>query len=75
MSCDFVQNRNCEYFPCHAGADPEKMEIMPINDIETVFNKIDELKSEHVYIISNMKPVKQIRQYFAKRKAQEEAIQ
>lgn len=59
----------------YAGADPEKMEIMPINDIETVFNKIDELKSEHVYIISNMKPVKQIRQYFAKRKAQEEAIQ
>lgn len=59
----------------YAGADPEKMEILPINDIETVFNKIDELESEHIYIISNMKPVKQIRQYFAKRKAQEEAIQ
>lgn len=23
MSCDFVQNRSCEYFPCHAGADSE----------------------------------------------------
>ena len=20
---EFVQNRKCEYFPCHAGADPE----------------------------------------------------
>ncbi len=20
---DFVQNRDCEYFPCHEGADPE----------------------------------------------------
>lgn len=20
---DFFQNRECEYFPCHAGADPE----------------------------------------------------
>lgn len=23
MSFDFVQNRSCEYFPCHTGADPE----------------------------------------------------
>lgn len=23
MAFDFVQNRGCEYFPCHAGADPE----------------------------------------------------
>ncbi len=23
MSYDFVQNKECEYFPCHAGADPE----------------------------------------------------
>lgn len=23
MGCDFVQNRDCEYFPCHKGADPE----------------------------------------------------
>lgn len=21
---DFYQNRECEYFPCHPGADPEK---------------------------------------------------
>ena len=21
---DFFQNRECEYFPCHQGADPEK---------------------------------------------------
>ena len=21
---DFFQNRECEYFPCHAGADPER---------------------------------------------------
>lgn len=59
----------------YAGADPEKMEILPINDIETVFSKLDELESENIYIISNMKPVRQIRQYFARRKAQEEAIQ
>ena len=23
MSSKFYQNRQCEYFPCHAGADPE----------------------------------------------------
>ncbi len=23
MGYDFVQNKECEYFPCHAGADPE----------------------------------------------------
>ena len=25
---DFFQNRNCEYFPCHAGADPETFSCM-----------------------------------------------
>lgn len=59
----------------YAGADPQRMEILPINDIETVFSRIDELESENVYIISNMKPVRQIRHYFSRRKAQEEAIQ
>lgn len=23
MSCDFVQNRECEYFPCHSGIAPD----------------------------------------------------
>ena len=23
MAYDFFQNRECEYFPCHEGADPE----------------------------------------------------
>ena len=23
MACDFYQNRECPYFPCHEGADPE----------------------------------------------------
>ncbi|MBQ1818177.1 MAG: hypothetical protein II124_06030, partial [Clostridia bacterium] len=22
-SCKYFQNRECEYFPCHEGADPE----------------------------------------------------
>ena len=25
---DFFQNRECEYFPCHAGADPEKFNCL-----------------------------------------------
>ena len=25
---DFVQNRQCEYFPCHAGADPERFSCL-----------------------------------------------
>ena len=25
---DFVQNRECEYFPCHAGAGPEKFSCL-----------------------------------------------
>ena len=25
---DFVQNRQCEYFPCHAGADPERFNCL-----------------------------------------------
>lgn len=25
---DFFQNRECEYFPCHAGADPEKFSCL-----------------------------------------------
>lgn len=28
MSYDFVQNRDCEYFPCHPGADPEKFSCL-----------------------------------------------
>lgn len=59
----------------YAGAPEEKMEIMPINDIETVFAKIDELQSDNIYIISNMKPVRQIRQFFTQRNAKEEVIQ
>ncbi len=25
---DFVQNRDCEYFPCHEGADPERFNCL-----------------------------------------------
>ena len=25
---DFVQNRQCEYFPCHPGIDPEKFSCL-----------------------------------------------
>ncbi len=25
---DFFQNRECEYFPCHAGVDPESFSCM-----------------------------------------------
>ena len=28
VSFDFVQNRECEYFPCHTGADPEKFSCL-----------------------------------------------
>lgn len=28
MPCDFVQNRDCEYFPCHQGIDPEKFNCL-----------------------------------------------
>ena len=28
MACDFFQNRECEYFPCHEGADPETFSCM-----------------------------------------------
>ncbi len=28
MSYDFFQNKQCEYFPCHAGADPEKFNCL-----------------------------------------------
>ena len=25
---DFFQNKECEYFPCHAGADPENFNCL-----------------------------------------------
>ncbi|MBO2527337.1 MAG: metal-binding protein [Clostridiales bacterium] len=28
MSSRFMQNRDCEFFPCHAGADPEKFNCL-----------------------------------------------
>ena len=28
MSYDFFQNKQCQYFPCHAGADPEKFSCL-----------------------------------------------
>ena len=28
MSYDFFQNKECEYFPCHAGADPERFSCL-----------------------------------------------
>ncbi len=28
MAHDFFQNKECEYFPCHEGADPEKFSCL-----------------------------------------------
>ena len=28
MSYDFFQNKQCEYFPCHAGADSERFSCL-----------------------------------------------
>lgn len=28
MACDFVQNRSCEYFPCHEGVDPDRFNCL-----------------------------------------------
>ena len=28
MACDFVQNKSCEYFPCHAGVDLDKFSCL-----------------------------------------------
>ena len=28
-SCRFFANRECEYFPCHPGADPERFNCLP----------------------------------------------
>ena len=28
VAYDFVQNKDCPYFPCHAGADPEKFSCL-----------------------------------------------
>ncbi len=28
MSYRFVQNRQCEFFPCHSGADPERFNCL-----------------------------------------------
>lgn len=28
MSCNYFQNRDCEYFPCHSGADPENFNCL-----------------------------------------------
>ena len=28
MSYDFFQNKQCQYFPCHAGADPESFSCL-----------------------------------------------
>lgn len=28
MSFDFIQNRKCEYFPCHEGADPDSFSCL-----------------------------------------------
>lgn len=28
MAYDFFQNRDCPYFPCHEGADPEKFSCL-----------------------------------------------
>lgn len=28
MSCDFVQNRECPYFPCHKGVDEERFNCL-----------------------------------------------
>ena len=28
MSFDFFQNRNCEYFPCHEGVDPDSFSCL-----------------------------------------------
>ena len=28
MSYDFFQNKDCQYFPCHAGADPERFSCL-----------------------------------------------
>ena len=28
FNCKYYENRDCEYFPCHTGADPEKFSCL-----------------------------------------------
>ena len=46
-----------------AGAPEEDVTILDTNDFETVFSKLDEIETDVVYVVTNMKHVKAIKAY------------
>ena len=51
----------------YAGAERDKIKIYDIeDDFDTIFESIDSLESETIYILTGMKPYKKIKAFFTK---------
>jgi len=48
-----------------AGADPQRLSIFDTDDLDTVFQSLQDLDAEVIYMLTNTKHAKQIKQYLA----------
>ena len=49
------------------GAPIEKLKVYNVeDDFDTIFETLDELKTDNIYIITGMKPYKKIKAFFQK---------
>lgn len=51
----------------YEGVDRDKIEIIDSDDVELTLNKLDEIKTDNIYIVTGMKPYKKIKKYFAEK--------
>jgi len=51
----------------YAGADKEKIEIIDSDYINLTLDRLNEIETDNIYIITGMKPYKEIKEYFAEK--------
>ena len=49
----------------YAGVDKSKIKIIDSDDIEEIMKELDYINTDNIYLITGMKPYKQIKKYFA----------
>ena len=60
---------DCANRMIYDGASPDKMKIYNIeDDFDIIFETLNELKTDNIYIITGMKPYKKIKEFFNRNK-------
>lgn len=54
----------------YEGVDKDKIEIIDSDDVKQVLNKLNEIETDNIYIVTGMKPYNKIKNYFSKKGGQ-----